>query len=279
MERYDICITAVPGDADTARTLSDSLRRYRLPSGVPVEPGADWRRIALDIDGADCTPEKRALLDDSRFLIVLCSPEVRSHPGILDRLDYFRAAHGGDHIIAVLVVGEPAESFPENFSERKLVRHIMPDASVVEREENIEPIAADLRAPTPARRRAALRYETVRITASVLGVHPDALEQRHRARHRRAVAAVLTFSAAVTLTAAGIFLRLGFIAKQEGDVAREQTRLSAEIAARTIDELPALFEGDEQALAYVDEAVSAARSSLEDLGLDALLDAETEAEP
>ena len=276
MEDYDICITAVPHDSDTARMLSDSLRRYKLPRGVTIEPGTDYRRITLDVSGSPLDDKARAILDESRFLVVLCSPEVRSHRGILDRLDYFRARCGGDHVIAVLVEGEPAEAFPENFSEKKLIRHIMPDMSVVERWENIEPIAADLRGDSPARVRTALRYETVRITASVLGLHPDALEQRHRARRRQAVMAALTLAAAVSLTAAGIFLRLGFIAKKEGDVAREQTRLSAQIAARTMEELPALFAGDEQALAYVDEAITSARSSLEELDLGDLLSGETE---
>ena len=276
METYDICITAVPTDSDTARTLADSLRRYRLPGGVTAEPGRERRSDTLDLSGSPLDDEVRAQLDESRFLILLCSPEIRSHRGILDRLDYFRTRKGGDHVIAVLVSGEPAESFPENFSERKLVRHIMPDKSVVEREENIEPIAADLRGDSPARRRAALRYETVRITAQVLGLHPDALEQRHRARRKRAIAVALSFAAAVTLTAAGIFLRLGLIAKKEGDIAQEQTRLSAEIATRTMKELPALFEGDEQALFYVEEAVDTARSSLQELGLDDLLSEETE---
>jgi len=276
MDTYDICITAVPADADTARTLSDSLRRYRLPGGVSVEPGRERRSVTLDLSGSPLDDEVRAQLDASGFLILLCSPEIRSHRGILDRLDYFRARKGGDHVIAVLVSGEPSDSFPENFSERKLVRHIMPDKSVVEREENIEPIAADLRGDSPARKRAALRYETVRITAQVLGLHPDALEQRHRARRKRAIILALSFAAAVTLTAAGIFLRLGFIAKKEGDIAQEQTRLSAQIATRTMEELPALFEGDEQALLYVDEAVETARSSLQELGLDDLLSQETE---
>ena len=269
MEDYDICITAVPHDSDTARMLSDSLRRYKLPRSVTIEPGTDYRRITLDVSGSPLDDKARAILDESRFLVVLCSPEVRSHRGILERLDYFRSRQGGEHIIAVLVEGEPAEAFPENFSEKKLVRHIMPDMSVVERWENIEPIAADLRGDSPARVRTALRYETVRITASVLGLHPDALEQRHRARRRRAVMAALTLAAAVSLTAAGIFLRLGFIA-------REQTRLSAQIAARTMEELPALFAGDEQALAYVDEAITSARSSLEELDLGDLLSGETE---
>ena len=276
MEDYDICITAVPHDSDTARMLSDSLRRYKLPGGVTVEPGTDYRRITLDVSGSPLDDKARAILDESRFLVVLCSPEVRSHRGIMERLDYFRSRQGGEHIIAVLVEGEPAEAFPENFSEKKLVRHIMPDMSVVERVENIEPIAADLRGDSSARVRTALRYETVRITASVLGLHPDALEQRHRARRRRAVMAALTLAAAVSLTAAGIFLRLGFIAKKEGDIAREQTRLSAQIAARTMEELPALFAGDEQALAYVDEAITSARSSLEELDLGDLLSGETE---
>ena len=276
MDKFDICITAVPRDAQTARALEESLRRYRLPGGVALAPGENWRRVVLDVSGSELDGNACELLDESRFLIVLCSPEVRSHRGILDRLARFRAARGGDHIIAVLVEGEPADSFPENFSEEKLVRHIMPDLSVVERVEKIEPIAADLRGDTPARRKAALRYETVRITASVLGLHPDALEQRHRARRKRTVIAALSLAAAVSLTAAGIFLRLGFLAKKEGDIAQEQTRLSAAIARRTIDELPALFEGDEQALKYVNETVDAARASLNELGLEELLDEETE---
>ena len=276
MAHYDICITSVPRDADTARMLCESLERYKLPGGVTADPGRDYRHIALDVSGSALDDDARALMDSSDFLVVLCSPEVRSHRGILDRLDCFRARQGGDHIIAVLVEGEPDVSFPENFSEKKLVRHIMPDMSVVERVENIEPIAADLRGDTAAKKRTALKYETVRITASVLGLHPDALEQRHRARRKRAVAAVLAVVGAVSLTATGIFLRLGFIAKKEGDVAQEQTRLSVEIARRTIDELPALFEGDELALSYIDETVASTRSSLEELGLGDLLDADTE---
>ena len=47
METYDICITAVPTDSDTARTLADSLRRYRLPGGVTAEPGRERRSVTL----------------------------------------------------------------------------------------------------------------------------------------------------------------------------------------------------------------------------------------
>ena len=158
------------------------------------------------------------------------------------------------------------DSFPESFIEKKTVQRIMPDMSVVEKTETIEPVAADLRASTPARWKEVLRYETVRIIASVLGLHPDALEQRHRQRRKKAILIALTIAGTVCLTAAAIFIRLGYIAKLEGDIAKEQARLSTEIAMRTINDLPASFEGDEIALEYVEEAVIKAKSELEALG-------------
>ena len=279
MDRYDICITALPADAEIAGILRRSLLRYRLPGGITLPEGQEYRRIATDVSGSELDEAVCSVLEQSRFLVLLCSPQTHSHRGILKRLDYFRAQRGGDHVVVVLVEGEPVDSFPVNFSEVKMVRHIMPDMSVVERMEKIEPVAADLRGETDARRREKLRYETVRIIAAVLGFHPDVLEQRHRARRRRVVLAALGLIAAVSLGTAGIFLRLGLIAKQEGDIAREQTQLSVQIVERTLEELPVLFEGDDLAMEYVEEAMESARKSLQELGLDELLSDETEAVP
>ncbi|MBR2990361.1 MAG: hypothetical protein IKF51_02740, partial [Solobacterium sp.] len=189
-------------------------------------------------------------------------------------LDYFREQSGKDRIIAVIVRGEPAEAFPPSFIEHEVVQYIMPDMTVVERTETIEPVAADLRADTPARRKQLLRYETVRITASVLGLHPDALEQRHRARARRTARTILVAAAVICLSTAGVFLRLGQIARAEGRIAEEQTTLSAEIVQRTMNELPERFKDDPAALVYIEEAVEHARQSLYELGLEDLLDGE-----
>lgn len=268
MDRYDICITALPGDAETAGALRDSILHFRLPKGTVLSPEPGYNRIVMDLTGSDLDEAACDLLSRSRFLLLLCSRKTRENKGTRDRLDYFRRIRGGDHVILVLLEGEPDEAFPDNFSEQKLVRHIMPDMSVVERMEKIEPVAADLRGDTASRRREALRYETVRIIAAVLGIHPDVLMQRHRARRRRAVMASLAMAGAISLAAAGIFLRLGLIAKREGDIAREQTRLSVEIVERTLEDLPVLFEGDENALEYVEQAMESARESLRELGLD-----------
>ena len=74
------------------------------------------------------------------------------------------------------------------------------------------------------------------------------------------------------LSAAALFLRLGYVARKEGQIAEQQTALSTEIAARTMHELPELFKDDPEALAYIGEAVTHARESLSELGLDDLLE-------
>ena len=275
---FDLYYLSPTPDAGTAQALVESIRRYRLPAGVKLpDPGLDYRRTVLDLSGKPMDAATRERLDKSRCLVLFCSPDTRHDPDILEKMAYFRNAHGRERILAVIVRGEPIDSFPESFIEKKTVQHILPDMSVVERVDTIEPVAADLRGDTEKRRRELLRYETVRITASVLGLHPDDLEQRHRARQRRAITATLSVVGAVCLAAAAVFLRLGWIARAEGAIASEQTALSVQIAQRTMEELPAAFADEPDALAYIEQAVESARHDLEDLGLGDLLDAgETE---
>ena len=111
----------------------------------------------------------------------------------------------------------------------------------------------------------------MRIVALMLGLLPDDLQQRQRQRRKRALTAAVAIVAAVSLAAAGIFLRLGLIARNEGIIAEKQTRLSVEIARRTMEELPAEFAGDDLALAFVNEATENARVKLEQLELGELL--------
>lgn len=274
MQDYDIYILAVPGDASVANKLADSIRRYKLPSGTVLpDSSLDYRRVYVEVSGKDMDDEARSVLDHSRYLAVLCSPETRTSPFILDRLAYFRETGKDNNIIAVIVRGEPAESFPDSFIEKKTVQKILPDMTVVERTETIEPVASDLRAETRSRWKEALNYETVRIIASILGLHPDDLEQRHRARRRKAVITLVSVIAAVCLAAAGIFAYLGHVAQTEGEIAERQARLCVEIAERTMNDLPAAFADEPEALVYIQDAIDNARSSLEELGLEMPADA------
>lgn len=269
MENYDICVIATPEDEAVAEALAESIRAYKLPRGVQLpNPDLDYRSIFVDATGSEFDDSVKLLLDHTRYLVVICSPDAKSSEAIKGRLTYFRHFRDNEDIVAVIVRGEPADSFPESFIERKVVRHIMPDMHIVEREETIEPVAADLRGDTPARRKQLLRYETVRITASVLGLHPDALEQRQRRRHTRAIQAVVAGAGSVLLVISGIFLRLGIIAHREGRIAEAQTAKSVEVANRLTRELPELFADNPQALEYVREAIAEAQIVLDQIAQD-----------
>ena len=268
MENYDICVICVPEDAKVAEKLAGSIRAYKLPRGVTLpDPDLDYRNIYVDSTGSDFDDSVKLLLDHTRYLVVICSPEAKADPGIRSRLTYFRNFRRMEDIVAVIVRGEPVDSFPESFIERKVVRRILPDMRVIEREETIEPVAADLRADTASRFRQLLRYETVRITASVLGLHPDVLEQRHRRRRNRAVFSVAAAVCCVLLVLSGLFLRLGLIARNESRIAQIQTEKSMEVANRLTRELPELFADDPQALGYVQEAIEKAQSALDQIAL------------
>ncbi len=277
-ECYDICILSLKNDAAVAELLADSIRSYKLPSRLSLpESGLSYRRVLLDDQEAAFDENARDRLERSRFLALLCSPGTRENPDIMSKLACFREAHDGEGIIPVMVKGEPIHIFPASFYQQRVVKQILPDMTVTERVDIIEPVAADLRTAEPSRRKQMLRYETVRIVALMLGLRPDDLQQRQRQRRKRAVTAAVAVVAAVSLAAAGIFLRLGLVARNEGIIAEEQTRLSVEIARRTIEELPAEFAGDELALAFVNEATENAKAALEQLELGELL-APSEAE-
>ncbi|MBQ6583254.1 MAG: hypothetical protein IJH77_05455 [Mogibacterium sp.] len=272
MQTFDICILAVPGDASAAHKLAHSIRRYRLPSGTVLpDPKLDYRRVRVEIPDKPLDEGVRGMLDSTRCLAVLCSPETKNHPYILDRLAYFRESGEKKPVIAVIVRGEPADAFPESFIEKIVVRKILPDMTVIERVETIEPVASDLRADSPSRWKEMLSYETIRIVASILGLHPDDLQQRHRARRRRTIVMIVSMIATVCFAAAVIFTYLGHVAREEGEIAEQQAALCVEIAERTMNELPAAFADDPQALEYIERAVEQARGSLEELGLDETL--------
>ena len=72
-------------------------------------------------------------------------------------------------------------------------------------------------------------------------------------------------AAAACLISAVIFLRLGFIAREEGKIAAQQTVLNLQIAERTTEVLPARFADDPEALRYINIAVEKAKNMMEEL--------------
>jgi len=181
-------------DRQFARKLHHALENYGVPSQLKDHRTA-WgelvpkrlRPIFCDREelpaSADLGRDIRAALAQSRFLIVVCSPDSAGSAWVNREVETFRDLGAPDRILAVILRGEPnsgdeRECFPPALKE-------------------FEPIAADVRKSGDGPRNAKLK-----LLAGILGVKFDVLKRRDELR-RRKIRGWLAATTAVLLAAFG----------------------------------------------------------------------------
>ncbi len=110
----------VDRDRKWARWLVEKLETFRTPRtlvrhGAPLHIGHLFR----DDDEIPASSDLSHQIDDalraSQFLIVGCSRETPHSKWVRHEIDIFRSLGRGHHILALLVDGEPEESWPGNW--------------------------------------------------------------------------------------------------------------------------------------------------------------------
>ncbi|HEX4293798.1 MAG TPA: toll/interleukin-1 receptor domain-containing protein, partial [Rhizomicrobium sp.] len=194
-----------PRDRKWARWLIERLETYRTPralvrAGAPSRIGHLYRDDDEVPASSDLSHEIENSLRESQFLIVVCSPDTPKSKWVHKEIEFFRSLGRGDRILALLVEGEPGESFPPDLL-RVPVETTRADGSRETEWIEHEPIASDVRPRRDERRSATERRAFLRIAAGLLGVRYDDLVQReHQRRLRRGriwAAAMLTAAAAI----------------------------------------------------------------------------------
>ena len=215
-----------PADAAALSELKKQLERFRLPASVrSALPGGTGsiRAVAFrETEAPDREPgaageasgeHSSAAVEDTAdpaarcgWMAVICSPRLLNSAACMDAVRRFKALRGQERILAVLLEGEPADSFPRElcFRERELKDEqgrTVTDAEgrPVTVTEEVEPLAADLREKDPGKQKKLLEDAVLRLAAPVLGLNYDDLRQRHRERRLRRIAAVSGAAAAVFL--------------------------------------------------------------------------------
>lgn len=263
---YDIVIVSAAKYAPMAKALAEKMQHYRLPDKVTPQSSLNYKSILLDTEETSLDEAGKQALIDAGYMIVLFSPEVRASADLQARLDFYEKQCGRETIVPVIADGEPADIFPDMFIQHRVVQRILADGSIVNRTETIEPVAADLRAVTPKRRKELLEYETTRIVATVLDLHPDDLERRAARRRKRRILTVVSIVGTLLLAATILFAVLGIRAKREGDLAALQTEQTAKAVRRLTEELPETFP-EEAAQELIEQSVTSAKQALEAAGL------------
>lgn len=225
----------LPLDVWAAKKLHRCIERYVIPKDLRKDGEKKLGLVFRDEDelplSSNLSASIETALDNSEFLIVICTPETPKSNWVLREIEYFLSHHDREHVLAVLLEGTPTTSFPP-----ALTQVIGKDGEALDR---IEPIAANLAAPTPAKREKLFQVEKLRILAAMLGCPFDALYRRElRWKRRRAALS----SAAVGLVAAA-FIWMLLDRNAQINMQLHQAQINESLALASLSE-QAYGEGD-----------------------------------
>ena len=193
--------------------LHKSLETYRVPRRLVGKPSRDGVvpkraypvfRDREELPGSsDLGNNISSALEESRYLVVICSPNVAVSRWVNEEIKTFKSMGREDRILCLIVSGEPnatdkpelglLECFPEAVRFR-----VGPDRVVSG--ERTEPIAADARSGKDGKHNAKLK-----ILSGVLGVAYDELKQRDKQRRIRRRVQLTTAALLLCALIGGIF--------------------------------------------------------------------------
>ncbi len=217
-------------DMEIAKKLHKALETFRIPQAVRERYGKKKiERVFRDQEelpiGSDLDDNITTALRESEYLIVICSPRTPGSYWVLKEIDTFIALHDREHVLAVLIEGEPNESFPAQ---------LLTDANG----KAVEPLAADVRGDTPKERDKKFRTELIRLAAPLIGCTYDELRQRNRERVLRRnlniaggiAVAVALIGISFGLYNANVANQMSMLAEDKAALAEQTMKMAEEIA-------------------------------------------------
>lgn len=240
-------------DKEAAEEIQNLLEKYVPPKAV----GGRIKRVFRDATELPTSNDLDQSLQDalmgSEYLIPVISERTKESRWCMEEIRRFKEAHGGriDHILPVLVQGEPADALPEELC-WETVTQTLPDGTQTTVTKAVEPLCCDARAEDDKTRKKLLKREFLRLAASILGCGFDDLYQRHQRRKRKRLAVALSVGFAAL---AAVLLVVSYFAIQ---ASRARDQYQANLVDTYLRQgAQKNAEGDlQQALMYYNEALA-----------------------
>lgn len=235
--KYDAFISYRHTELDkfVAENLIKELESFKLPKNIAKKLKGKKTKIERVFRDREELPLTNNLeepiveaLRNSEWLIVICSPRLPESVWCKKEIETFISLRGRENVLAVLIEGEPSESFPEEllykFEEVKLA-----DGTIQQVRVPVEPLAADFRGKNKKGVLKAMKTEKLRLLAAMFGVDFDDLRQRHRERRMRKIAGVSLGVGAVCLLF-GVYSTITAmrIQKQKEQIETQSTQIMAQ---------------------------------------------------
>ena len=188
MYQYFAFISFQSADASAALRLQHAIENYRLPA-VLCKKHAVPRRIRPlycylnDMhSGEELMQELKQRMEQSRYLIVVCSPQSARSVYVNSGIDYFVSLGRRDSIIPIIVDGVPYSSDPETECFPEALRRHFPKHADPLQDHSI--LGINVREAGVSRRQAYDRAMLM-VVARMLQLDYDGLLLRERQRRRR----------------------------------------------------------------------------------------------
>ena len=164
-----------PEDIRVATQIHRALERFHVPKALRKKAKLPMR-LFRDKDElpitSSLTDDITRALENSDFLIVICSEHTKESVWVQREIETFLRTHSRDRVLTVLAGGDPYAVIPEILLYEDVVNHI---TGKIQREE-FEPLSCDWR----MKKRKAVKEELPRLAAPLLGCGYDELRQRQR---------------------------------------------------------------------------------------------------
>lgn len=254
-----------PLDMKIAARIQRDLERLHIPKEIREKTGVKKiERIFRDKEELSITSDLgdniTTALENSDFLIVICSVNTASSKWVQREIEIFLRTHDNRHVLTVLADGEPEQVIPEILNYEEAEVHDS-DGRVFTERRRTDLLSCDYR----KKRLRAKREELPRLAAALLGCGYDELRQRQR--HHRIRQMTAAFSAALALVSAiaAFAVNRAFVISRQADmISRQAKQLEEEYENTLISQSRYLAEKSVSLLAQGDRmgAIQVALSAL-----------------
>ena len=215
-----------PLDKEAAERIQRSIERYTVPKEFREKTGG--KKLGMVFRDEDELPVSSNLsdsilyaLDHSKYLIVICTPDLPLSKWCEQEIRYFISTHDRDHVIAVLADGTPDQSFSP------YLLHTFDEEGRITGD--TEPLAANIAGADHSISKKNFRKEIVRIYAALIGCPFDTLWQRERrARTNRIMALTGVAAAAMAVFSIVVLSKNKEIRQQSEQIQEQNTQILAQ---------------------------------------------------
>ena len=199
--KYDAFISYrhISPDREIADRLQKKLENYKPPKALYDGKAFEHWRVFRDETelptSSDLSNDIKAALEESKFLVVVCSKATMESRWCMEEIEYFKQLHNGNNanIITLVADGNPQEVFPPSLC-NELIPVTDAHGNTSYQNHVIEPLAANVAGKSVKESLKKLNTEFLRIVAPILGCGYDDLynrEQKKRVRRMLAIAGTI----------------------------------------------------------------------------------------